>query len=62
MLHKKKLCDIIFPVISMKIVKQKGTRDIYFEESNIWQFVEKNIRDICSENKVWNLYGIRSEE
>lgn len=52
MLHKKKLCDIIFPVISMKIVKQKGTRDIYFEESNIWQFVEKNIRDICSENNI----------
>lgn len=36
----------------MKIVKQKGTRDIFFEEINIWQFIEKNIRDICSENNI----------
>lgn len=41
----------------MKIVKQKGTKDIYFDEMSIWQYVESNIRDIA---KVYNLNEIRT--
>ena len=41
----------------MKIVKQKGTRDIYFDEMKVCQFVEENIRDIA---KVYNLNEIRT--
>jgi histidyl-tRNA synthetase len=36
----------------MKISKQKGTRDIFLDEVNIWQYIEKNIREICRENNV----------
>lgn len=36
----------------MKIVKQKGTKDIFFDEMKMWQFIEKNIRDICKENNI----------
>ena len=36
----------------MKITKQKGTKDIYFDEVKVWQFIEKNIRDICNENNI----------
>ncbi|MDD3303569.1 MAG: histidine--tRNA ligase [Clostridia bacterium] len=32
----------------MKIAKQKGTRDIFFDDMNIWQYVEKKIREIAN--------------
>ena len=41
----------------MKIVKQKGTKDIYFDEMKAWQYVEENIRDIA---KAYNLNEIRT--
>lgn len=36
----------------MKLTKQKGTRDIYGLDSNIWQYIEENIRKICREHNV----------
>lgn len=36
----------------MGIVKPKGTKDIFLTEADIWQYVEKNIRNICRENNV----------
>lgn len=41
----------------MKITKQKGTKDIYFDDMKVWQFIEKNIREIA---KVYNLGEIRT--
>ena len=41
----------------MKIAKQKGTKDIYFDDMLIWQYIEENIRDI---GKVYNLNEIRT--
>ncbi len=41
----------------MKIMKQKGTRDILFDEMKIWQYVEENIRKICKE---YNINEIRT--
>ncbi len=41
----------------MKISKQKGTKDIFGEDIKIWQYIEKNIRDICS---VYNIQEIRT--
>ena len=41
----------------MKISKQKGTKDIFFDEINVWQYIEKNIRDIAL---TYNLYEIRT--
>ena len=32
----------------MKITRQKGTRDIFGDDIKIWQYIEKNIREICS--------------
>ena len=39
-------------VIAMKITKQKGTRDIYFEDAKIWGYIEENIRKICANHNV----------
>ncbi len=36
----------------MKITKQKGTKDIFFDEVKIWEYIEENIRQICKENNV----------
>ncbi len=41
----------------MKITKQKGTKDIYFDEIKVWQYIEKNIREICDS---YNLSEIRT--
>lgn len=41
----------------MKCVRPKGTRDIYFEDMDIWNFIEKNIREISN---VYNLNEIRT--
>ena len=41
----------------MKISKQKGTRDIFFEDIKIWQFVEEKIRKIA---RSFNLNEIRT--
>lgn len=58
LLHNTRLCGIIFHGdVTMKITKQKGTRDIILEDTKIWQYVEKNIRDICRE---YNLNEIRT--
>lgn len=32
----------------MKIAKQKGTRDIFLEDAKIWQYIEKNVRELAS--------------
>ena len=32
----------------MRISRQKGTKDIFGEDIKIWQYIEKNIREICS--------------
>lgn len=58
LLHKVRLCGIIFHGdVTMKITKQKGTRDIILDDVKIWQYVEKNIRDICMQ---YNLNEIRT--
>ena len=36
----------------MNISKPKGTKDVFLDEANIWQYIEKNIREICRENNV----------
>lgn len=41
----------------MKVTKQKGTRDIYLDYIKIWQFVERNIREIAN---AYNLNEIRT--
>lgn len=41
----------------MKVTKQKGTRDIYLDDIKIWQFVERNIREIAN---AYNLNEIRT--
>lgn len=41
----------------MKISKQKGTKDIFFDEINVWQYIEKNIREIAL---TYNLNEIRT--
>lgn len=41
----------------MKISKQKGTKDIFFDDVKIWQFIEDKIREI---GKVYNLSEIRT--
>lgn len=41
----------------MKISRQKGTKDIFFDEIKIWQYIEKNIREICRE---YNINEIRT--
>lgn len=41
----------------MKISKQKGTKDIFFEEVNIWQYIESKIREIAL---AYNLNEIRT--
>lgn len=41
----------------MKISKQKGTKDIFFEDMRIWQYIESKIREI---SLVYNLNEIRT--
>lgn len=41
----------------MKVSKQKGTKDIFFDEVNIWQYIESKIREIAL---VYNLNEIRT--
>ncbi|MEG2310493.1 MAG: histidine--tRNA ligase [Clostridia bacterium] len=41
----------------MKIMKQKGTKDIILNESSTWQYIEKNIREVC---KVYSASEIRT--
>ena len=35
-------------VINVKISRQKGTKDIFGEDIKIWQYIEKNIKEICN--------------
>ncbi len=39
------------------IQKQKGTKDIFFEEMEIWEEIEKNIKEICN---TYNIKQIRT--
>ena len=39
------------------IQKQKGTKDIFFEEIEIWEKIEKNIKEICD---TYNIKQIRT--
>lgn len=41
----------------MKITRQKGTKDIFLDEMNVWQYIEENIRNLCEE---YNLNEIRT--
>lgn len=41
----------------MKLTKQKGTKDLFFDEVNIWQYIESKIREIAL---VYNLNEIRT--
>ena len=41
----------------MKITRQKGTKDIFLDEMNVWQYIEENIRNLCDE---YNLNEIRT--
>lgn len=41
----------------MKISKQKGTKDIFFDEVNVWQYIESKIREIAL---TYNLNEIRT--
>ncbi len=41
----------------MKCTKQKGTRDIFFDDIRIWHFIEENIRKIAD---IYNLSEIRT--
>lgn len=41
----------------MKCTKQKGTRDIFFDDMKIWHFIEENIRKIAD---IYNLSEIRT--
>ena len=41
----------------MKITRQKGTKDIFLDEMNVWQYIEENIRYLCDE---YNLNEIRT--
>lgn len=41
----------------MKILRQKGTKDIYADDILIWQYIEKNIRQIAKE---FNISEIRT--
>lgn len=44
-------------VIIVKITRQKGTKDIFFDEIKIWQYIESNIQEIC---KTFNINEIRT--
>lgn len=46
-----------FGDVTMKITKQKGTRDIILEDAKIWQYVENQVRQICRE---YNINEIRT--
>ena len=39
-------------MIFMKITRQKGTKDIYFDEIKVWQYAEANIKRICESYNV----------
>lgn len=41
----------------MKVTKQKGTRDIYLDDINLWHYIENNIRNIAD---TYNLKEIRT--
>lgn len=36
----------------MNISRAKGTKDIFFDEMKIWEYVEENIREICSKRNM----------
>lgn len=36
----------------MKITRQKGTKDIYFDDVKVWQYAEENIKKICESYNV----------
>lgn len=36
----------------MNISRAKGTKDIFFDEMKIWEYVEENIREICSRRNM----------
>ncbi|MEG0872790.1 MAG: histidine--tRNA ligase [Clostridia bacterium] len=36
----------------MNISKPKGTKDIFFDEINVWQYVEENIIKVCKEFNI----------
>lgn len=41
----------------MKIGRQKGTKDLYFQEMRIWQYMEEKIRELA---KIYHLEEIRT--
>ncbi len=41
----------------MKISRQKGTKDIFFDDMLIWEYIEKNIRDLTH---AYNINEIRT--
>ncbi len=36
----------------MNISRAKGTKDIFFDDMKIWEYVEQNIKEICLKHNI----------